>query len=751
MGNSVDGDGQRPAVRPRSLTTGNTIDANAFLSAVEEGDKKSVYLCIRHYPEKWKTARNRRGESCLHLARDAEIADLLFLAGADIEALDGERMTPFHKAVQKGNREMMEALIANGCNIHAKGAFGEALAYASHLEIIKRLIELGMDVNHKSNWRGNTSLLWACWDNQVEIAEYLLSVGADIEAVNDGRTPFLQAIYFGHERVMNLLIVNGSNIYAKDNENRGAIEIADSENRLTLKEKVVKIFSEREAAFSTNKAVTADEKEEIISQREVNAEETTSTEDSEPYRSSPTLHLYQTEEPEDASRLEEETIDVSQQLVCELQSRLDKSEKERNAACAEKERLVQDLRASQQLVREFQRRLEEERDSARTSEQLQHRLDTERASARAKERHLTENLHSFQQLVRDLQKEKDAILLEHKNEMEQVQKAIQYLRDRCAQAETDLNERCAQLEEERDEARLVAQEAQRNLSKYESVPLISSADVDVQDVKLGGGSHGDVRVGRWRGCNVAVKTFYDFLRVDVYIRRLEQEISICSQVRHPNVVSLLGVITQDDIPLRIISELLEASLSDIIVAADRRLFLREQVDVAVGCSSGICYLHGLDILHGDIRSTNVVVTSVMEAKVCDLGAARFAEVSSLSAGPMSPDYVAPERLKPGQHNTKMADIYSLGVTFIELMTGEQPATTKRMAQGTSVRHRIIKRLCLQMVGVNRLKRPSAGECLARLEDIQKSDEEYKRCPAKRMVKGKMHGGEKVELLAERWN
>ena len=255
-------------------------------------------------------------------------------------------------------------------------------------------------------------------------------------------------------------------------------------------------------------------------------------------------------------------------------------------------------------------------------------------------------------------------------------------------------------------------------------------------------------MGRWRGCNVAVKTFYEFLRVDVYLRRLEQEISICSQVHHPNVVSLLGVITQDDIPLRIISELLEASLSDIIVAANKRLSLREQVDVAMGCSSGIGYLHGLDILHGDIRSTNVVVSSVMEAKVCDLGAARFSEVSSLSSGPMSPDYVAPERLEPGQHNTRMADVYSLGVTFIELMTGEKPATTKRMAQGTSVRHRIIKRLGLQMIDTDRSKRPSAGECLARLEVIQESDEDYKSCPAKRMVKGKMHGGEKVELVGE---
>ena len=119
---------------------------------------------------------------------------------------------------------------------------------------------------------------------------------------------------------------------------------------------------------------------------------------------------------------------------------------------------------------------------------------------------------------------------------------------------------------------------------------------------------------------------------------------------------MLGAITQDDVPLRIVTELLEASLYDVIVAVDGRLSLREQVDVSVGCSSGVFYLHSLDILHGDIRSTNVGLTSLMEAKICDLGAVRFADASSLSAGPMSPEYVAPKRLHAGEHNTKTADI-----------------------------------------------------------------------------------------------
>ncbi|XP_065845453.1 NF-kappa-B inhibitor alpha-like isoform X2 [Oscarella lobularis] len=131
----------------------NSVDA--FLSAVEEGDKETVSSYIRRYPEKWKTAKGEfDGETCLHLARDEEMARYLISAGADKEACASfNNMTPFHSAAQNGNREVMDVLIENGCNIHAEGNYGEALAYASmhgHLGIVERLIGLGLDVNHKS-------------------------------------------------------------------------------------------------------------------------------------------------------------------------------------------------------------------------------------------------------------------------------------------------------------------------------------------------------------------------------------------------------------------------------------------------------------------------------------------------------------------------------------------------------------------------------------------------------------------------
>ena len=264
-----------------------------------------------------------------------------------------------------------------------------------------------------------------------------------------------------------------------------------------------------------------------------------------------------------------------------------------------------------------------------------------------------------------------------------------------------------------------------------------------------------MRVGFWRGCPVAVKIFRDYLNSDYYLRLFRQEIAVCSRARHPNIVSLCGVTTKNGVPLRIISELLEGSLSDVIKAALRSqwpLSLRERIDLASGVAAGIAYLHGLGpdgVLHGDIRSSNVVVTSVMEAKICDLGAARFAEVS-LSAGPCSPEYVAPERGSENrQRNTKMADVCSLGVTVVEVMTGEQPVAGDRFGQASNVGHPVVKKMCRQMISVDPSARPRAVDCLAQLEHVQHSDE-YNECWPKRMVKGKLHGEDQVSLVMTPW-
>ena len=151
-----------------------------------------------------------------------------------------------------------------------------------------------------------------------------------------------------------------------------------------------------------------------------------------------------------------------------------------------------------------------------------------------------------------------------------------------------------------------------------------------------------------------------------------------SKVHHPNVIVICGVTTIDNHPLQVVMERMEGSLFDVITAAHNSgqyLTFREQIDLTIGSLSGILYLHMAKpnaILHGDVRPTNTLVSSVMVAKVGDLGTAHIIG-ASVSAGPVSIEYIAPERMpKQGRapHNTSQADIYgTIGVTLAELFSG----------------------------------------------------------------------------------
>ena len=203
---------------------------------------------------------------------------------------------------------------------------------------------------------------------------------------------------------------------------------------------------------------------------------------------------------------------------------------------------------------------------------------------------------------------------------------------------------------------------------------------------------------------------------------------------------------EDGIPFQIVSELLEGSVSEVIDAAHSSscyLFHYEQLSIVVEMTSAIAYLHGLQprpYVHADIRPTNVLVTRDMKVKVADLGAAHLVE-SSKSAGPLSPKYVAPERMPPASGRSSLpSDVYSLGVSLIEIFTGVGPIPEERNGQLLPMRNRRrLHVICSRMIS-NERERPTSAECLAvlirEIEELARSG-----IPAiKRMVKGKFKGG-----------
>ena len=135
----------------------------------------------------------------------------------------------------------------------------------------------------------------------------------------------------------------------------------------------------------------------------------------------------------------------------------------------------------------------------------------------------------------------------------------------------------------------------------------------------------------------------------------------------------------------------------------------------------------------------------MRAKLGDLGAARFQD-ASLSVGLLSPQYTPPERYDvPTSPKSKKTDMYSMAVTICELFTAVPPNRELRMDQVVLIRHRNVRALCKHLMRDNPATRPTAAAARHIISRIRDTDE-YKACPPKRMVKGKMDGIADVTLV-----
>jgi serine/threonine protein kinase len=262
--------------------------------------------------------------------------------------------------------------------------------------------------------------------------------------------------------------------------------------------------------------------------------------------------------------------------------------------------------------------------------------------------------------------------------------------------------------------------------------------------------------GVWRGTKVAVKRFHKELYVSDHNRKLfRQELDNCASLRHPNIVTFCGATLENGNPLQIITELLEGSLDELIRAASScipYLSHGEQVHLAEGIAGGITYLHQRQptpFVHCDIRPSNILVTRDMSAKVADLGASHIIGAST-SAGPLSINYTAPERIVGDQRSQSnpSSDVYSLGVTLTELFTSEAAVRTERDGQLTMIGNPKLQDLCIDATNDVAHDRPTATEMLVRLQEL-KECEEYKFCSVRRIVMGKVESDAIQLIISDR--
>lgn len=166
------------------------------------------------------------------------------------------------------------------------------------------------------------------------------------------------------------------------------------------------------------------------------------------------------------------------------------------------------------------------------------------------------------------------------------------------------------------------------------------------------------------------------------------EIELLSRLHHRNLVSLLGFCDEEGEQMLVYEFMSNGTLRDHLSVTEKykeSFSFATRLRIALASAKGILYLHteaNPPIFHRDIKATNILLDSKLIAKVADFGLSRLAPVADLEGivpGHVStvvkgtPGYLDPEYFLTHKLTDK-SDVYSLGVVFLELLTGMHPIT-----------------------------------------------------------------------------
>ncbi len=156
-------------------------------------------------------------------ANDGNIAAVKQRLADDVNAKNGEGMTPLHYAAYKGHKEMAELLIAKGADVNAKGFFGMTPLNMANDEGEKEMADLlrkhGGKTAKELKAEGKISIHEAAEDGNIEAVKQHLAAGADVNAKDGwGYTPLHNAADGGHMEITELLIDKGAEVNAKEED-----------------------------------------------------------------------------------------------------------------------------------------------------------------------------------------------------------------------------------------------------------------------------------------------------------------------------------------------------------------------------------------------------------------------------------------------------------------------------------------------------------------------------------------------------
>ncbi|TKY65034.1 Receptor protein kinase FERONIA [Spatholobus suberectus] len=248
------------------------------------------------------------------------------------------------------------------------------------------------------------------------------------------------------------------------------------------------------------------------------------------------------------------------------------------------------------------------------------------------------------------------------------------------------------------------------------------------DEQKGEGGFGNVYKGCIDDCSttVAIKRLKQDSRQGV--REFKNEIEMLSQLRHPNIVSLIGCCYESNEMILVYEFMDCGNLRDHLYDTDNpSLSWKHRLQICIGVARGLRYLHtGAKhvIIHRDVKSTNILLNEKWAAKVSDFGLSRTGstDISMTSVNTQvkgSIGYLDPEYYK--RHLlTEKSDVYSFGVVLLEVLSGRQPLLRweekQRMSLVNWAKHCYEKGTLSEIVDVE-LKGQIAPDCLRKFGEV----------------------------------
>lgn len=192
--------------------------------------------------------------------------------------------------------------------------------------------------------------------------------------------------------------------------------------------------------------------------------------------------------------------------------------------------------------------------------------------------------------------------------------------------------------------------------------------------KIGTGGMSDVYKAKCHKLNryVAVKVLkQEFSENENFVSKFRIEAQAAAGLMHSNIVNVYDVGADNGIHY-IVMELVEGITLKKYIERKARLSYKEAVSIAIQVSMGIEAAHNNHIIHRDIKPQNIIISRDGKVKVTDFGIAKAATSNTITSNVMgSVHYTSPEQARGGYSDEK-SDIYSLGITLFEMLTGRVP-------------------------------------------------------------------------------